>query len=138
MLSLKITGLLITQRSPDKSYPLKWENADGSILKGETPIRGAIRELYEETGIKATENQIKFAYSEIKNPQIYQCFAALADDDVQIKLQDGETVDYKFLPYDEFMNFIRTDALIDRVREWILRHKDEILTALEKLKYSCD
>ncbi len=130
----KNNRVLITQRHPDKSYPLKWENTGGSILKGETPIQGAIRELYEETGIKVTENQIQFAYSEVKHPPIYKCFVALVDDDVQIKLQDGETVDYKFLPYDEFMDFILTDAFVDRICDSILRHKDEILTALEKLK----
>ncbi len=48
----KNNRILITQRHPDKSYPLKWENTGGSILKGETPIQGAIRELYEETEIK--------------------------------------------------------------------------------------
>lgn len=130
----KNNRVLITQRHPNKSYPLKWENTGGSILKGETPIQGVIRELYEETGIKVTENQIQFAYSEVKHPPIYKCFVALVDDDVQIKLQDGETVDYKFLPYDEFMYFILTDAFVDRIGESILRHKDEILAALEKLK----
>ncbi len=55
-------------------------------------------------------------------------------DDVEIKLQDGGTVDYKFLPYDKFMNFICTNEFVDRIGESILRHKDEILTALEKLK----
>lgn len=131
----KNNRVLITQRHPNKSYPLKWENTGGSILKGETPIQGAIRELYEETGIKVTENQIQFAYKEVgTQPQLYRCFVALVDDDIQIKLQDGETVDYKFLPYDEFMDFIRTDAFVDRIRESILRHKDEILAALEKLK----
>ncbi len=126
---------MITQRYPDKSYPLKWENTSGSILKDETPIHGEIRELYEETGIKVPENQIQFAYKEVgTQPQLYHCFVALVNDDVEIKLQDGETVDYKFLPYDEFMDFILTDAFVDRIGESILRHKHEILAALEKLK----
>ena len=132
----KNNNVLVTQRHPDKSYPLKWENTGGSILKGETPVHGAIRELYEETGIKVPENQIEFAYKEAgKQHQLYYCFAALVADDVEIKLQDGETIDYKFLPYDQFMDFIRTDMFVDKIRESILRHTHEILAALKKLKY---
>lgn len=126
--------VLITRRHPNKSYPLKWENTGGSILKGETPVLGAIRELYEETGIKITENQIKLAYSEVKHPPIYNCFVALVDNDVEVKLQEGETVEYKFIPYDEFMKFICTDEFVDKIRDSILRHKDEISVTLEKLK----
>ena len=132
----KNNNVLITQRHPDKSYPLKWENTGGSILKGETPINGAIRELYEETGIKVPENRIQFAYKEVgTQPQLYHCFVALVDDDVEIKLQDGETVDYKFLPYDQFMDFILTDEFVDKIGESILRHTNEILAALKKLKF---
>ena len=44
--------LLTTERSRNKTYPLKWEVTGGSILKGETAAEGAVRELFEETGIK--------------------------------------------------------------------------------------
>lgn len=131
----KNNRVLVTQRHQDKSYPLKWENTGGSILKGETSIQGAIRELYEETGIKVKENQIQFAYKEVgKHHQLYHCFVALVDDDVEIKLQDGETVAYKFLPYDKFMDFISTDVFVDKIRESILRHTHEIFAALKELK----
>lgn len=32
--------VLITRRHSNKSYPLKWENTGGSILKGETAVFG--------------------------------------------------------------------------------------------------
>lgn len=51
--------LLTTERSRNKTYPLKWEVTGGSILKGETAAEGAVRELYEETGIKiSTETSL--------------------------------------------------------------------------------
>ena len=51
--------LLTTERSRNKTYPLKWEVTGGSILKGETAAEGAVRELYEETGIKiSTDDHI--------------------------------------------------------------------------------
>ena len=42
--------ILATQRSRNKTNPLKWEVTGGSILAGETPVEGAARELAEETG----------------------------------------------------------------------------------------
>ncbi|MBQ8598602.1 MAG: NUDIX domain-containing protein, partial [Oscillospiraceae bacterium] len=44
---------LLMQRDKDKqNYPGFWElGASGSVLKGETPLQGAERELLEECGI---------------------------------------------------------------------------------------
>ena len=42
---------LISQRAPTKSYPYKWECTGGSVLKGESSIEGAVRELKEELGL---------------------------------------------------------------------------------------
>ena len=37
--------LLVTRRHPDKSWGLYWEVTGGSVVKGETPAQGAVREL---------------------------------------------------------------------------------------------
>lgn len=50
--------VLITQRHPNKPWGLKWEITGGSILKGETPKLGAVRELQEETGIVVNEDDL--------------------------------------------------------------------------------
>ncbi|MGN0163687.1 MAG: NUDIX domain-containing protein [Candidatus Ornithomonoglobus sp.] len=118
--------VLITQRAANKTYPLKWENTGGSILKGETPIQGAIRELKEETGIAVTESQLKLAYTEVKHPPIYKCFVAIVDGNEKITLQEGETVDYKWLPYEEYLELLKTDEFVDRVADSFMRHIDEI------------
>lgn len=38
--------VLVTQRSQNKTNPLKWEVTGGSILAGETPQEGAVRESF--------------------------------------------------------------------------------------------
>ena len=43
--------VLLTRRHPDKRWGGLWEYTGGSVLKGETPVQGALRELREETGI---------------------------------------------------------------------------------------
>ncbi|KAI0912910.1 NUDIX hydrolase domain-like protein [Ustulina deusta] len=46
--------LLLVQRAPHDSYPLRWEVPGGSIDAGdETLLHGLARELWEETGLRA-------------------------------------------------------------------------------------
>ena len=51
--------LLLTLRAPDKEfYPDLWETTAGSILAGEDSRTGAVRELFEETGLVADPNAL--------------------------------------------------------------------------------
>lgn len=118
--------VLITQRHQNKPWALKWEVTGGSILKGETPEQGAIRELKEETGIEVTDSDLNFVYSYIyKNvPSIYKCFVVFINKEkTKIKLQEGETINYRYLPYNEFKQFIKTDDYVDWVRERFCVHE---------------
>lgn len=54
------------------------------------------------------------------------CFVAHVTGNKKIILQEGETVDCKWLPYDEFLEFIKTDKFVDRLSASILRHIVEI------------
>lgn len=55
---------LISQRSANRpTFPLMWETVGGSVLRGETSLQGAIREVKEEVGIDilGTENNLVFS-----------------------------------------------------------------------------
>lgn len=119
--------VLITQRHKNKPWALKWEVTGGSILKGETPEQGAIRELREETGIEVADSDLNFVYSYIyKNvPSIYKCFVVFINKEkTKIQLQEGETIDYRYLPYKEFKEFVITDDYVDWVRERFYDHEE--------------
>ena len=51
--------LLVTQRHPSKWMGLKWEVTGGGVVRGEVVRVAAVRELFEETGIKAGQNAIE-------------------------------------------------------------------------------
>lgn len=46
--------LLICQRRPQDSFPLKWEFPGGKLRPGESPAKALRRELREELGFEAT------------------------------------------------------------------------------------
>jgi len=105
---------LLMRRSPEKeSCPNIWEiGAGGSVLQGETAEEGARRELEEETGI----NRGSWIYTgRYVIPgtinEGYLCITDYPKD--QIRLQPGETTDYRWLSKEEFVRFFDSDACID-------------------------
>lgn len=96
--------ILLMQRDWNKEgYPGYWESgAGGSVLKGESFLEGAKRELQEETGIRADE--LEMIYRSITDETIY--YGYLCRTDVpkdSITLQKGETIAYRWVTEIEFM-----------------------------------
>ena len=105
---------LLMQRDPRKSnYGGYFEaTAGGSALKGEDADSCARRELREETGIDAgTLTNIGHFVS---HNTIYGLFLCVTDCDKNaVKLQEGETVSYKWISEAEFISFVNSNAMID-------------------------
>lgn len=119
--------VLITQRHENLRSSLKWEITGGGLTKGESPREGAIRELEEETGIVVKDSDLNFVYSYIYKPlpTICSCFLVFIDkEDTKIQLQEGETVDYRYLPYEEFKEFIQKDIFVSSTKERFYAHEE--------------
>ncbi|HBN86412.1 MAG TPA: NUDIX hydrolase [Clostridiales bacterium] len=100
-------SFLLMQRDWNKTgYPGVFEaGASGSILKGETPYQGAVRELKEETGIHSDDLTFIFAQSNMRNT-FYYGFLCITDcPKDSIILQKGETISYRWLTKTEFLSF---------------------------------
>jgi 8-oxo-dGTP pyrophosphatase MutT (NUDIX family) len=119
--------VLITQRDFNKpNYPGLYESgAGGSVLKGETFLEGAIRELKEETGIYCVNlNEI---YTVTTNNTIFKGYMCVVDIDKEsITLQEGETIAYQWITKKEFMNLCKSELFIpdlkNRLNEFIESH----------------
>lgn len=118
--------LLLTLRSREKDlYPNLWENTSGSAVKGETSVQAALRELQEETGIAATEDEMTFLGTERKVysfVDVYLVRKTMESD--AIRLQEGETTAYKWVTLPELEEINRQGKLafpvayrMDRFRE---------------------
>ncbi len=128
----KDKSILLMQRDFGKpNYPGLWENgASGSVIKGESPLEGAKRELFEETGIVAKDG-LQSLYHIVSETTIYWGYLCVTDiPKEKVRLQEGETIAFKWVHEREFKEIFYSDQYVNTVRE---RLKDFV----EKGSYLC-
>lgn len=105
----KLRRLLITKRAPEKKVcPNQWENTGGSIISGEESRTGAAREVFEETGIPCSPENLRHLCTIKTRCNFVDCYLHYTDFPADaITLQASETVDYRWVTLDEL------EALID-------------------------
>lgn len=109
--------VLITQRAFTKpNYPGRYESgAGGSVVKGETFLDGAVRELKEETGISNAD--LHEIYTVTTGDTLYKGYMCIVDIDKEsILLQEGETISYKWITKKEFIDFCNSELFIPALR----------------------
>ncbi len=99
--------LLVTQRHPSKWMGLKWEVTGGGVVVGETLREAAVRELFEETGIKVGQNDISelgvLSFGAARVTSYILRLSHVSD----FRFDPEEVVDHKIVTKDEF------EAMID-------------------------
>ena len=83
---------LMAQRSASRpTFPLMWECVGGSVLKGESSIDGALREVKEEVGLDLEQDSGKLLFSKIRGrDDKYECKVFNDIMDVWLFDYDGE------------------------------------------------
>lgn len=121
--------LLMQRDFNKKGYPGMYEaTAGGSIIKGETPKDGAVRELKEETGITAKQLAQIYYTVDQQSQTIYHGYLCITDcDKTAVTLQEGETVAYRWLDRKEFLEFLDSE-------EYIQAHKSRLAPYLDKIQ----
>ena len=107
--------LLLMKRDLNKpSYPGYYEcSAGGAAQKGETPEQAAIRELYEETGIRAEKLQQIYHSRSHSGKALHYCFYCNTDcPKDSITLQEGETIEYQWVNKQEYL------AMKEKIVSW--------------------
>ncbi|HBA49932.1 MAG TPA: NUDIX hydrolase [Lachnospiraceae bacterium] len=126
-------SVLLMQRDWSKpNYPGHWESgASGSVVKGESFLHGALRELWEETGIRAQE--LEPIYTVVRRNAIYKGYLCRTDVPKDaVTLQPGETIAYRWAEWQQFMEIYESADFVDTLRERL----SEFVTGLSEGKES--
>jgi mutator protein MutT len=95
--------ILLTQRHPEKTFPLKWECTGGSVIAGEDSFTGALREVEEETGIKLKKGNGKLIDTIIRKDDIKDIYLFKENINIEeAKLQEDEVINIKWVTIKEF------------------------------------
>lgn len=111
---------LLMQRSYQKEiFPGNWEiGAGGSALKGENKTEAILREIMEETGIDDGDLKEIYHLAHDKHQSIYYGFLLTTScDKNSIRLQEGETIDYKWITKKELIEFFESSQCIPNSKE---------------------
>ncbi len=108
-------NILLTRRAPEKSFPGTWENSGGAAQAGESSRQAIARELFEETGIRAEQEEFQLIGSGCDRHTHFDYYTLVRNTPIeQIRLLPGETDDAKWVTFDEIHHMIR-DKKICRV-----------------------
>ena len=116
--------VLLTRRAPQKSFAGTWENSGGAALAGETSRQAMARELFEETGIRASEEEFEFLESG-KDRNIhydYYCLHRRTPLE-EIVLLPGETDGAQWVTYEQVHEMIRAKQICKIIAGQFLRQE---------------
>ena len=120
---------LLMQRSFEKEiYPGKWEiGAGGSALKGEDKFQAVKREVREETGIDTGKLEEIYGLVNEQRRSIYAGFLLTTSfDKKNIRLQEGETIDYKWISKEELIAHFDSEECLPSAQERLQEFMDSI------------
>ena len=110
------------------AYPDLWENTGGSVLAGESSLHAIRRELFEETGIRASEDEFHYIDSAKGRTWLSDTYYIIKDVPLYaLRLQPGETCDARWVDRRELERMIE-DKLLARPDVQRLRQRDALLT----------
>ena len=101
--------LLLTRRAPEKSFAGTWENSGGAAQAGEDSLQAIVRELFEETGIKAEEEEFELIGSDCDRNTHYDFYCIKRTTPLtKIVLLPGETDGVQWASMEQVRKMVKT------------------------------
>ena len=124
--------LLLTRRSPGKSFAGTWENSGGAAQAGENSLQAICRELFEETGIRAEEEEFVLLGSDRDRIAHYDFYCLRRNIPIeQIVLQPGETDAVQWATFPEIHELIRNKQICKVIARQFLRQESQLKKLFE-------
>ena len=119
--------VLMTRRAPGKSYAGTWENSGGGAQAGETSRQAIARELFEETGIRAGEEEFEFIGSDRDKNTVYDFYCLKRQVSVEeIVLLPGETDAAQWVTLEKVHEMIEKKQICHVIANQFLRQEPEL------------
>ena len=129
--------ILLTQRVPEKTSGGRWECSGGCAVSGETSRAAAARELFEETGIRTSAEEISLEWSLTTDSMLRDFYMVNKDVPLeQITLQSAEVCAAKWVSFDRLEEMIHSGQTTRTVAKWLDMRRDDIRSRIEKIKNS--
>lgn len=121
-------NLLLTRRAPGKSFAGTWENSGGAAKAGETSRQAIARELFEETGIRAAEEEFELLGSDRDRNSHYDFYCLKRQTPLdEIVLLPGETDDVQWADLEQVHRMIRSGEICRIIGKQFLRQEKDLL-----------
>ena len=119
--------LLLTRRAPEKSFPGTWENSGGAAQAGETSLLAVVRELYEETGIRAAAEEFELLDTARDQTCFYDFYCLCREIPLtQIRLQPGETDGVQWATFEQVHALIEDRQICKVISDQFLRQEEAL------------
>ena len=125
-------NILLTRRAKGKSFAGTWENSGGAAQAGENSRQAICRELFEETGIRAEEEEFEFIGSDRDKNTFYDFYCIKRQTPIEdIVLLPGETDDAKWVTFAQVHEMIRRKEICRIIAKQFLRQEPELLQRVD-------
>ena len=127
---------LLTRRAVGKSFAGTWENSGGAAKAGETSLQAIARELFEETGIRAEEEEFELLSSDLDRNIFFDHYCLKRPVHLRdVVLQQGETDDVMWASFGKIHWMISTGKICKIIGRQFLRLEQQLrLRNLNKFK----
>ena len=120
--------VLMTKRAPEKTFAGTWENSGGAAMAGETSRQAIARELFEETGIKAEEEEFELLDSGREGNTYFDYYCIRRDTPLsQIVLLPGETDAARWATFEEVHGLIEEKKMCRIIANQFRRQEPMLL-----------
>ena len=125
--------VLLTRRAPQKSFPGTWENSGGAVKAGETSRQAIARELWEETGIRAEEEEFQLLETSREGNTHYDYYCLCRKTPLsEIVLLPGETDDAQWVTFEQVHEMIEQKKICRIIARQFRRQEPMLLERSKK------